>query len=108
MYKFKFIEKFKVTYAEKVTDTMAKTEGFMEYYLGTILADTAGVAGLETIRRTVGMANNKDVTSIADVEKRARAEKILITLGKNYIMNRNSFTSGACYRKAIEEAIAKF
>jgi 5-methylthioribose kinase len=54
------------------------------------------------------MANNKDVTSIADVEKRARAEKILITLGKNYIMNRNSFTSGACYRKAIEEAIAKF
>ena len=87
---------------------MAKTEGFMEYYLGTILADTAGVAGLETIRRTVGMANNKDVTSIADVEKRARAEKILITLGKNYIMNRNSFTSGACYRKAIEEAIAKF
>ena len=40
-------------------------------------------------------------------EKRARAEQIIITLGNNYIMNRNSFTSGACYRKAIEEAIAK-
>ena len=104
----KFIEKFKVAYAENVTDTMAKTEGFMEYYLGTVLADTAGVAGLESIRRTVGMANNKDVTSIADPEKRARVEKIIITLGKNYIMNRESFTSGACYRKAMEEAIAKF
>ena len=104
----KFIEKFKVAYAENVTDTMAKTEGFMEYYLGTVLADTAGVAGLESIRRTVGMANNKDVTSIADPEKRARVEKILITLAKNYIMNRESFTSGAAYRKAIEEAIAKF
>ena len=67
----------------------------------------AGVAGLESIRRTVGMANNKDVTSIADPEKRARVEKIIITLGKNYIMNRESFTSGACYRKAMEEACLK-
>ena len=54
------------------------------------------------------MANNKDITTIADPEKRARAERIIVTLGKNYIMNRESFTSGACYRKAIEEAIAKF
>jgi 5-methylthioribose kinase len=87
---------------------MAKTEGFMEYYLSTVLADTAGVAGLESIRRIAGMANNKDITTIADEEKRVRAERIIVTLGKNYIMNRNTFTSGACYRKAIEEAIAKF
>ena len=69
----KFIAKFKTVFRERVTDTMAKTEGFMEYYLGTILADTAGVAGLESIRRIVGMANNKDVTTIADEAKRARA-----------------------------------
>ena len=104
----KFIAKFKTVFRERVTDTMAKTEGFMEYYLGTILADTAGVAGLESIRRIVGMANNKDVTTIADEAKRARAEKIIVTLAKNYIMNRTQFTSGADYRKAIEAAIAKF
>ena len=104
----KFIEKFKVVFKENVTDTMAKTEGFMEYYLGTVLADTAGIAGLESIRRVCGMANNKDVTSIQDEAKRARAERIIVTLAKNYIMNRESFTSGAAYRKAIEEAIAKF
>ncbi len=103
-----FIAKFKVAYKEKVTDIMAKTEGFMEWYLGTILADTAAVAGLESIRRTVGMANVKDITTIPDPEKRARAEKIIITLAKNYIMNRDSFLSGADYRRAIEEAIAKF
>ena len=104
----KFIAKFKKAYQEHVTDIMAKTEGFMDYYLGTVLADTAGIAGLESIRRIVGMANNKDITTIQDEEKRARAERIIVTLAKNYIMNRTQFTSGAAYRKAIEEAIATF
>lgn len=104
----KFVEKFKVAYRENVTDIMAKTEGFMEYYLSTVLADTAGVAGLESIRRIVGMANNKDITTIADENKRARAERIIVTLAKNYIMNRTKFMTGADYRRAIEEAIAKY
>ena len=54
------------------------------------------------------MANNKDITTIADEEKRARAERIIVTLAKNYILNRSRFVSGADYRKAIEEAIAAF
>ncbi len=58
-----FIDKFIAAYKENVTERAAKTKGFMEYYLGTILADTAGVAGLESIRRTVGMANVKDYPS---------------------------------------------
>lgn len=103
-----FIEKFKKAYEENVTDEMAKTEGFMEYYLGTVLADTAGIAGLESIRRIVGMANNKDITSIEDVDKRAREEKIILTLAKNYVLNRTEFTSGAAYRAAIEDAVSKF
>jgi 5-methylthioribose kinase len=104
----KFITKFKIAFKEKVTDTMAKTDGFLDWYLGTILADTAAIAGLESIRRTVGMANVKDITTISDVDKRARAEKIVITLSKNYIMNRDRFLCGADYKKAIEEAIAKY
>ena len=104
----KFIDKFKAAFKENVTDTMAKTEGFLEYYLGTVLSDTAGVAGLESIRRIAGMANNKDITTIADEAKRVRAERIIVTLANNYIMNRDRFTSGADYRRAIEEAIAKF
>lgn len=103
----KFIAKFKIAFKEKATDTLAKTEGFLEWYLGNVLADTAGVAGLESIRRTVGMANVKDLTTIADEEKRARAEKIVITLSKDYIMNRTSFTNGTAYRNAIEKAVAK-
>ena len=50
----------------------------------------------------------KDITTIPDEKKRARAEKIVITLAKDYIMNRESFVSGNDYKKAIEKAIAKF
>jgi 5-methylthioribose kinase len=103
-----FIKKFKVAFQENVTERMAKIDGFMDYYLGTILSDTAGVAGLESIRRIDGMANNKDITSIKDEAKRARAERIIVTLAQRYIMERDTFTSGAAYRKAIEETIAKF
>jgi 5-methylthioribose kinase len=104
-----FIAKFKVSFRENVTDTMAKTEGFMEWYLDGVLRDTAAAAGFESIRRTVGMANVKDITSISDEKKRARAEKIIVTLAKDYIKNREtSFKSGAEYRHAIEKAIAKY
>lgn len=103
-----FIEKYNKVFDEHVTETMAKVPGFKEWYLEGILSDTAGVAGLESIRRTVGMANVIDITTIPDEEKRARAEKIVITLAKNYIMNRRSFRSGADYLNAIKEAISKF
>jgi 5-methylthioribose kinase len=103
-----FIEKYNKVFDEHVTETMAKVPGFKEWYLEGILSDTAGVAGLESIRRTVGMANVIDITTIPDEEKRARAEKIVITLAKNYIMNRRSFRSGADYLNAIKEAIGKF
>jgi len=104
----KFIKKFKICFQENATELLAKTEGFLEWYLGNILADTAAIAGLESIRRIVGMANVKDITTILDENKRARAEKIVITVAKNYIMNRNSFLCGADYKKAIEDAISKF
>ncbi|MGL6219037.1 MAG: S-methyl-5-thioribose kinase, partial [Lacrimispora sphenoides] len=95
-----FIEKYNKVFDEHVTETMAKVPGFKEWYLEGILSDTAGVAGLESIRRTVGMANVIDITTIPDEEKRARAEKIVISLAKNYIMNRRSFRSGADYLNA--------
>jgi len=104
----KFIEKFKAEFKDKATERMAKTDGFLDWYLGTVLADTAAAAGYESIRRTVGMANVKDITTIADEPKRARAERIIITLSKNYIMNRKTFVNGAAYLSAIEAAIAKY
>jgi len=100
-------EKLDKYFDEHVTDTMCKTPGYKEYYIGTILADTAAVTGLELIRRTVGMANVKDLTTIADEKKRARAERICITAAIDYIMNRYDKHCGNCFLRTLKDAVEK-
>lgn len=97
-----FKEKFNKLYDEKVTEKVAKYEGFKEYYLNSILRDTAAVTGLELCRRTLGIAHVKDVTSIEDSEKRAQAEKFCLTFGKQVIMNRETMMNGKSYLDLIE------
>lgn len=99
-----FREKFIRRFDECVTDRMAKTPGFKEWYLATIMRDTAAYAGTELIRRTVGMAQVKDVTTIPDEDKRAYAERVNVLCGKDYIMNRDSFQTGADFVTAVARA----
>ena len=99
-----FREKFVKCFDECVTEPMAKVPGFREFYLDSILSDTAGYAGTELHRRTVGMAQEKDVTTIADPEKRAHAERVNIICGKDYILNRTAFKTGADFVNAVLRA----
>lgn len=103
----KFIVKYNQVYDCCVRDEMAKVEGFKEYYLEQILANSAATTGLELIRRIVGMAKVKDITSIEDAEKRKRAEQMCLYLAKDCIMNRNSFKQGDDYLEAILKVIKK-
>lgn len=102
-----FIAKYHTAFDQHVNDYMAKTPGFKEWYLSTILRDTAAVAGLEMIRRTVGLANVKDITTIQDTEKRAKAEKICILAAKDFIMNRESFKTGQDFIDTLKQAAVK-
>lgn len=99
-----FIEKFNRLYDEKVTEPMAKIPGFKEFFLSSILKDTAGYAGTELHRRTVGMANVADITSIKNEKKRLLAERINIFAGKDYILNQTRFCSGQDFVDAVTEA----
>ena len=99
-----FREKFVKCFDECATEPMAKVPGFREFYLDSILSDTAGYAGTELHRRTVGMAQVKDVTTIADPEKRAHAERVNIICGKDYILNRTEFKTGADFVNAVLRA----
>jgi len=101
-----FVKKFVKCFDENVTEPMAKVPGFREYYLDSILSDTAAYAGTELHRRTVGMAQVKDVTTIADPEKRAHAERVNILCGKDYILNRTQFKTGADFVNAVLRADA--
>lgn len=100
-----FKEKFTALYRESVTEPLAVSEDFMASWLSEILADTAGYAGTECIRRIVGMAHNKDITVISDTEKRTDAEKIILLFAKDLILHRNRFVSGNDYQKAMNRAI---
>ena len=99
-----FVEKFNKKFDEVATEPMAKVPGFKQWYLEGILNDTAGYAGTELHRRTVGMANVKDVTTIADEEKRAWVERLNILCGKDYIMNQTKFRTGADFVAAVKRA----
>ena len=96
-----FIEKYNKYYDEWVSEPMAMVEGFKEYYLDGILRDTAGFTGTELHRRTVGMANVTDVTTIEDEKKRLVAERINILAGKEFILKADSFKSGKDYVDTI-------
>lgn len=100
LFKTKFVAAWKVS----ATEPCASYKGFDQYYLETILRDTAGVAGLELCRRTLGLAHVKDITSIADANARARAEKMCIVMGKRFIMERHLMKNGADFMKVITAA----
>ena len=101
-----FIDKFRKAWDESVTEPMAKVDGFREAYLKSIMSDTAAYTGTELHRRTVGMAQVKDVNTISDPAKKAYAKKLNIIAGKDYILNRESFFSGQSFVDAVKRAEA--
>ena len=58
----------------------------------------------ELHRRTVGMAQVKDVNTIADPEKKAYAKKLNIIAGKDYILHRDAFRCGQDFVDAVKRA----
>ena len=102
-----FIEKFSQKFDKEVTEPMAKVKGFKEWYLLDILRDSAGYAGTELHRRTVGMANVADVTSIQNEKNRLIAERINIFAGKDFILNQEKFLKGDDFVRAVKDAEIK-
>ncbi len=92
-----FKKKFVSLYKEIVTDVIAKQEHYMDWYLESVLSDTAGLAGLEIIRRVVGDSKVLDITSIKDIDARIKAERMLILTAKSFIKNRDNIKTGSKY-----------
>ncbi|MGG2067402.1 S-methyl-5-thioribose kinase [Bacillus sp. S14(2024)] len=98
LFSVKFLEAWNV----HVTDVMAKEEGFDRWYLQSVLEDTAAVTGLELIRRIVGLAKVKDITSIADEEARARAERICLQAAKSFILQASTHKTGNDFLQTLK------
>lgn len=102
-----FREKFRSIFHEKATDRMAKIDGYGDWFVGTIMSDSAGVAGLEMIRRTVGVAQVKDITSIENESERKLAERIVLLCAKSFIMKRDSYVNGCDYVAELHSTLKK-
>jgi 5-methylthioribose kinase len=103
-----FVSKWKALWARKVTETVARYDGFAQWYLDGILRDAAGVAGLELCRRIVGIAHVMDITSIAEPARRLRAERMCIRAAKQYILGRDKIKTGSDYLDILRKAAAEF
>lgn len=98
-----FKEKSLKIWDQVVTDEMAKKEGFKEWFIDDVLANAAGVAGCEMIRRTVGFAHVKDIDGIPDDAKREKAKKNNLILAKNLIKERYNVVSGQHYKNMMDQ-----
>ncbi len=96
-----FREKFIKKFPQLVTDHLAKAPGFLTYYLDSVMEDTAAAAGMELIRRIVGVAKVKDITSISDPERQLKAEEALLLLGKGLVLNRGSVHTSEDWRTLL-------
>lgn len=103
LFRLKFVDRF----SKAVTDSMAATAGYSDWLLASILEDAAGTAGLEMIRRTVGTAQVKDLTSISEEGARTFAERIVIRAAKDFILLRRGFKDGRAYVRTLRESLER-
>ena len=99
-----FNKKFITAWHELATEKVTNYEGFKEYYLSTVIRDTSAVAGHELIRRIIGLAHVRDVTSITDITARRNAEKFCLAVGKMFIKNREKMETGEDFIHVLRRA----
>ena len=87
-------EKLSAKYDSLVSFVLYKTPSFKKAYIDSVMADSMGYAGTEIIRRVVGDSKVMEVTSVKDAEKRIPMERALIKIGKAFIMQRETISSG--------------
>ena len=71
--------------AEKATDPMFIGTDYQRWFVEEMVADAAGYAGTEIIRRIVGSAKVKDITTLTDTA-RLRAERTAVLAAKTMIL----------------------
>ncbi|MGR3763628.1 S-methyl-5-thioribose kinase [Rossellomorea sp. NS-SX7] len=74
-------------------DAYTKVNGYLDYVLNKAFQDSAGFSGCELIRRTVGLAHVADLDSIPDKDKRLLAKSTCLSLGRELILKRHTFST---------------
>ncbi len=86
-----FADRFAAHMRTSTADPSMNLALYPQAYLADLLADSIGYAGTEMIRRTLGLAHVADLESIEDPQRRARAESLVLRLGRSMILQRQQF-----------------
>lgn len=101
-------EKLFKIYDNTVTNEFYKNEAYKKFFINEIISDSYGYAGTEIIRRTVGDSKVAEITSISDVDKRGKLDKILIDTGIYLIENRKNINDGRVLMEKYEGIAKKY
>lgn len=99
LFKMKFINHWEFNKAEKALENTID----IQVYLNEIIHDTAAFAGVEIIRRVVGIAHVNDITSIASQEMRKLTERKAIQVAKDFIINNSLLDCGSQFIKVLQK-----
>ena len=55
------------------------------------------------IRRTLGLAKNKDISGIEDLNERARLDWICLNIGREFLVNKDSIDNIEKVEKIVNE-----
>jgi 5-methylthioribose kinase len=82
-----------------------RSKDFQDTLMLEILRDTAGFAGCEMIRRSVGFAHVFDVDSIQDNQKRVEVLEMNLAIGMKLIKNHQFISNFATLENIVQEVI---
>jgi 5-methylthioribose kinase len=95
---------FETGFREKLTSSNSISwtyQDFQNDFMLSVLRDTAGYAGCEMIRRTVGFAHIADLDSIENKRVRTKAEKMALKVGQTLIKKHSRVSSYADIEKLV-------
>jgi 5-methylthioribose kinase len=100
---------FETEFREKLTSPNSISWTHPEFqadFMVSVLRDTAGYAGCEMIRRTVGFAHVADLDGITDEKVRAEAERMALNVGRRLIKEHPQVSSYDDIEKIVKGVIA--
>lgn len=90
-----FAEVFSKAWNIDSLEVFTKVPGYLPFILEKAFEDAIGFAGIEIIRRTIGLAHVADLDSIEPLEQKIEAKQRALHLGSKLIKNRETIKTTA-------------
>lgn len=98
-----FTSVFSVLMQKETKDQSFQNSIYQQVFLHQLWQDTLGYAGCELIRRTVGWAQAEELRNVSDNSLKLQAQRQLLALGQDLIMQRRHLTSAQLLAKLAQK-----